>query len=195
MELEFDPDAHVYKHDGRVVPSVTGIISSLYDFRYVDPDTLSAAAEFGTAVHRACELRDLNTLDVESLSSPLVPYLAGWERFLSEMRVKVLQVEKQYLHRTMGYAGTIDRLLEIDGKHWLADIKAVSRLTPPVAIQLAGYQGMLAANNPEYAKAGRAAVQLRADGTYMFKTYSDPMDWPVFVSLLTLHSWRKKNAA
>ena len=33
------------------------------------------------------------------------------------------------------------------------------------------------------------AVQLKSDGTYTAKTYTDPTDWPVFASLLTLRNW------
>lgn len=194
MELEFDPENHVYKHEGAIVPSVTGIISSLYDFRYVDPDTLAAAAEFGTAVHVMCELYDLDNLNMQTLSPALLPYLAAWQRFLSETNATVLEVEKRYHHPLMGYAGTLDRLLLIDKKLVLTDIKTVSRLSPAVGIQLAGYQHLLVSNT-DYMYVERAAVQLRDDGTYRYQTYSDPADWPVFVSLLTLHSWRRKHAA
>lgn len=193
-ELEFDPEGHVYRHEGKVVPSVTQVIGSLYDFRYVDPATLAAAAEFGTAVHRLCELFDLDNLDMDSVSPALLPYLDAWRRFLAETRATVLEVEKRYCHSNMGYAGTIDRLLSIGRRPVLADIKAVSRLNPAVGIQLAGYQGLLAANTG-HVQVDRAAVQLCGDGTYRFMMYRDPMDWPVFVSLLTLNTWRKKHAA
>lgn len=194
MELEFEPDTHVYKVDGRVLPSVTGIISTLYDFRYVDPAVLQAAADFGTAVHRMCELYDQDNLDLDSLSPALLPYLKAWQRFLSETRATVLEVEKQYHHKTLGYAGTLDRLLRIDRKKVLTDIKTVSRLSPAVGIQLAGYEGLLI-HNCGREDVVRAAVQLRGDGTYRFQVYADPMEWPVFVSLITLQTWRRKYAA
>lgn len=194
MELEFEPDTHVYKAGGRVLPSVTSIIAELHDFRHVPAETLKAAAEFGTAAHRMCELYDQDNLDMQSVSPALLPYLTAWQRFLSETRATVLEVEKQYHHKTMYYAGTLDRLLLIDGQKVLADIKTVSRLSPVVGIQLAGYQGLLADNAGRF-DVVRAAVQLCGDGTYRFQTYTDAMDWPVFVSLLTLQTWRKKYAA
>jgi hypothetical protein len=194
MELEFEPEAHVYKVDGRVLPSVTGIISSLQDFRYVAPDVLHAAAEFGTAVHKLCELHDQDNLDMRSVSPALLPYLDAWKRFLSETGAVVLEVEKQYHHKMMGYAGTLDRVLLIKKKKVVTDIKSVSRLSPAVGVQLAAYQNLLSANSA-YVCNDRAAVQLRDDGTYRYQPYTDPTDWPVFVSLLTLHTWKKKYAA
>lgn len=194
MELDFEPDSHVYTFGGVVVPSVTGIISSLYDFRHVDTATLTAAADFGTAVHRACELHDLQNLDTESLSPPLLPYLSAWERFLAETNAAILEVEKRYHHAMMGYAGTLDRLLTINRRIVLVDIKTVSRLTPAVGVQLAAYQHLLSSNT-QHRAVDRAAVQLKADGSYRFQQFTDPMDWPVFVSLLTLNTWKRKHAA
>lgn len=194
MDLEFEPDSHVYTFGGEIVPSVTGIISGLYDFSFVDRATLSAAADFGTAVHRACELRDLQNLDMDSLAPPLVPYLAAWERFLAETNATILEVEKRYHHSMMGYAGTLDRVLEINRRIVLVDIKTVSRLTPAVGVQLAAYQHLLTSNTL-HRSVDRAAVQLKGDGTYSFRQFTDPTDWPVFVSLLTLNTWKRKHAA
>lgn len=193
-ELEFDPEGHVYRHEGRIVPSVTGIIAGLYDFRHVDPDTLSAAAEFGTAVHRLCELYDIDNLDMRSVSPALLPYLASWQRFLTETKAEVLEVEKRYHHKLLGYAGTLDRLLLINGRKVLVDIKTVSRLSPAVGVQLAGYEQLLS-ENTLHGPVRRAAVQLKDDGSYLYMQYLDPADWPVFVSLLTLSTWRRKYAA
>ncbi len=194
MELDFDPDTHVYKAEGVVIPSVTGIIAGLNDFRFVDPDVLHASAAFGTAVHRMCELYDQDNLDMDSLSPALLPYLTAWQRFLIETNALILEIEQRYFHKSLGYAGTLDRLLQINGRKVLVDIKTVSRLSPVVGIQLAAYQNLLAANT-EHVYVDRAAVRLLDDGTYRFQMYTDVTDWPVFVSLLTLHSWRRKHAA
>lgn len=191
ITLDFDPDTHIYKTGGVVLPSVTKVIAPMVDFRFVDPQVLQLAAEFGTAVHRLCELYDLDTLDMDSVSPALLPYLTAWKRFLAEMDVTVLEVEKRYYHKLLGYAGQLDRVLLVNGRKVLADIKTVSRLGPVVGIQLAGYQKLLVGNT-DHVYTDRAAVQLCADGTYRYQVYSDPTDWPVFVSLLSIHNWRKK---
>jgi hypothetical protein len=194
FDLDFDPDTHTYRAMNVVVPSVTQILAPMYDFKFVDPDVLQRAADFGTAVHKACELRDLKDLDEGSLHPALAPYLRAWERFLSEKRVNVLEVEKRYYDPSLGFAGTIDRLLEIDGAPVLADIKTVSKLHANVGIQLAAYERLINTNTT-FKRIKRAAVQLCPDGSYRYRTYHDAFDWPAFASLLTLHNWRIKNAA
>lgn len=194
IELNFDPDTHTYKVGNVVMPSVTTLLQPLYDFRFVNPETLQRAADFGTAVHRVCELYDLDDLVMDSVDRAISPYLRAWQQFLSEMSVKIIEVEKRYHHTALGYAGTLDRILLVNGRPSLTDIKTVSALSPAVGIQLAGYQGLLSANT-SYKTISRAAVQLCGDGSYKYRTYADAMDWPAFLSLLTLNNWRTKNAA
>lgn len=193
LDLDFDPDTHVYMAGGAVLPSVTQLLRPLYDFRFVDPEVLKAAGVFGTAVHRVCELFDLDDLVMDSVDDALMPYLDGWRLFLSETGAKVLQVEARY-HHSLGFAGTLDRVLAIKQDNVLADIKSVSKLSPVVGIQLAAYQALLA-ENTDYRTVKRSAVQLCPDGTYRYRLYRDPMDWPAFVSLKTLQNWRTKHAA
>lgn len=192
--LDFDPGDHVYSVGGVVLPSVTQILSSMYDFKFVDPEVLQRAAVFGTAVHRVCELHDLDDLVMDSVDAALLPYLQAWQRFLREKHVKVLEVEKRYHHRAMGFAGQLDRLLLVDHCKVTTDIKTVSTLHPAVGIQLAAYERLLLANT-DHQDTKRAAVQLCGDGTYRYRMYADPMDWPAFASLLTLKNWRQKYAA
>lgn len=192
--LSFDPDLHIYRTGGVVLPSVTQVLAEMYDFKFVKPEVLKAAGEFGTAVHLVCELFDKNDLEYSSLDTALLPYLTAWKRFLSETSASVLEIERRYHHKAMGFAGTIDRLLEIDGKKVLVDIKTVSSLSPVVGIQLGAYERLIL-DNTEYTGLSRAAVQLCANGTYKYRMYADPMDWAAFASLICLKNWRLKNAA
>lgn len=194
FELAFDPDTHSYTVDGVALPSVTQVLAPLYDFRYVDRDVLKAAADFGTAVHRMCELHDVDDLVEDSVDPALEPYLVAWQRFLRETRAEVLQVEQRYHHPLLRFAGTLDRLLKIDGAPVLVDIKTVSSLSAAVGVQLAAYEHLLAENTPHQG-VRRAAVRLCGDGTYRLKFFTDAMDWPTFASLLTLQNWRRKHAA
>ena len=60
--LTFDEASHTYRIDGQVVPGVTSVLKPLTDYSMVPPADLQAAADFGKAVHRACELDDLMDL-------------------------------------------------------------------------------------------------------------------------------------
>ena len=188
--LTFDEAAHVYRFNGVVVPGVTGILKPLIDFTGVPPAVLEAASAFGTAVHKACELWDLDELDEDQLDAALVPYLAGWKKFSSEHSVEWTGNEQRVYHPSMRYAGTLDRKGMVDGCMSYVDIKSSVGLYPSVGPQLAAYKAADA--GPPHSK--RYAVQLKADGEYVLKEYTDPSDWPLFCSLITLRNWCAKNS-
>jgi hypothetical protein len=188
--LTFDEASHTYRFGGHVVPGVTSILAPLTDFSKVPPAVLEAASQFGKAVHLACELDDELLLDEDQLDPALAPYLAAWRKFCEEHRVEWYEIELPVYHPTMRYAGTPDRIGMVDGQPSVVDIKTTAALYPSVGPQLAAYAE--AKNLGPRAK--RIAVQLKADGTYVAKTYTDPTDWPVFCSLLTLRNWCARNS-
>jgi hypothetical protein len=184
--LTFDEASHTYRFNGELVPGVTSILQPLSDFSFVDPDVLAAASAFGTAVHRACELDDLGELDEESLDDALVPYLSAWRRFCTDHAAEWTMVEGKVFHPSLRYAGTLDRYGKLQGKPWVVDIKTSTSLMPSVGPQLAAYKNAIPSVPP---LTGRMAVQLKADGNYVAKSYTDRSDWPLFCSLLTLRQW------
>ncbi len=187
--LTFDEASHTYYFGGQLVPGVTSILTPLTDFSRVPPAVLEAASNFGKAVHLACELDDLGTLDEASLDPALAPYLAAWRKFSDDHQVQWDLIEQPVYHATMRYAGTPDRFGLVNGVRTVVDIKSTAQLYPAVGPQLAAYAQ---AKMEPYAQ--RIAVQLKADGTYVPKTYKDPTDWPVFASLLTLRTWCKQHS-
>lgn len=187
--LTFDEASHTYRFNGNVVPGVTSILSPLTDFSRVPPHVLEAASNFGKAVHLACELDDLRTLDEHQLDPALVPYLEGWRKFSQDYAVEWESIEQPIYHSTMNYAGTPDRFGMVKGEFTVVDIKSTAQLYPSVGPQLSAY-----ANAEGHPFAKRLAVQLKADGTYVAKPYTDPTDWPVFASLLTLRNWCARNS-
>jgi hypothetical protein len=176
MGLAFHEPTHTYRLDGQVVPSVTSLLDKLAQFAGVREEILAAARERGTAVHRACHYLDENDLDEASVAEEVVGYLRAWARFKSE-------VERMAAHPTLRFAGTWDRVLRIGGDEFTADIKTGEPAWPQ-GMQLAAYNALRGAQT-----AKRATVHLRRDGTYRFREWHDPDDWPAFVSLVTLH-WK-----
>lgn len=185
----FDEATHTYRFNGNVVPGVTSVLAPLTDFSRVPPHVLKAASDFGTAVHLACELDDLSILDEDQLDPALMPYLDGWRKFSQDYAVEWECIEEPVYHATMNYAGTLDRFGKVKGEFTVVDIKSTAQLYPSVGPQLAAYAN---AKGHQFAK--RLAVQLKADGTYVAKPYTDPTDWPVFASLLTLRNWCARNS-
>jgi hypothetical protein len=187
--LTFDEATHTYRFGGNVVPGVTSILAPLTNFDRVPPHVLEAASNFGKAVHKACELDDLGELDEAALDPALVPYLQAWRKFSADHAVEWTVIEKPVYHPTMNYAGTPDRIGSVKGDLTVVDIKSTAQLYPSVGPQLSAY-----AHADGNAHAKRLAVQLKADGTYVAKPYTDPADFPVFASLLTLRNWCARNS-
>lgn len=190
--LTFDDPSHTYQWNGSVVPSVTQIISPLSDFSMVREDVMHAAQQFGTFVHRTCELYDLGQLDEAELDPQLQPYLSGWKRFCADAGTRWAEIEKPEFHLSHGYAGTADRKGEVFGGPAVVDIKTSVVLGPAVGLQLAAYKNLgFTAMQP---KTRRFAVQLREDGTYRAPEFKEQSDWPTFLSMLNIRNWANKHS-
>ncbi len=185
--LAFDEAAHRYTWNGEPVPGVTSVLAPLSDFSMVAPDLLQRASAFGRAVHLACEFDDRRELDEGQLDGALLPYVQAWRKFSREFEVEWTGIEHRLFHRTLRYAGTLDRAGTVRGRAAIVDIKTSTSLYAAVGPQLAAYARAFDPVTP--GSRLRMAVQLKSDGTYFAKEYTDPTDWPVFASLLTLRTW------
>lgn len=190
--LTFDEATHTYRFGGQVVPGVTSILAPLTGYDSVPASVLEAAANFGKAVHKACELDDLGELDEAALDPALVPYLQAWRQFSADHAVVWHEIEQPVYHPTLRYAGTPDRIGIVRGMDAVVDIKSTADLYPSVGPQLAAYANANRSRLSAHVMQ-RIAVQLKADGTYRKKTYTDTADFPVFCSLLTLRNWCQRN--
>jgi hypothetical protein len=189
--LNFDADAHEYSVGDAPVPGVTSVLTPLIDFSMVPKDVLARAQQLGTAVHRMTELHDMNDLDEDSLSDELLPYLTAWRRFRAETGFEPELIEQRFFHPVLRYAGTLDRTGFIGGRRAVLDIKKMMVLGPVVGCQLAAYQELCKVNGHEVKD--RYGLGLRKDGNYRLVAFKDPLDWSMFLSLLTMRNWRAKH--
>ncbi len=189
--LTFNEEQHEYRWNGVVVPSVTQILAPMVDYSVVPEARMKAAQELGSMVHKATELFDLGVLDEDDLDPILKPYLDAWKKFRSDVGFVPDTVEKQIYHPTLRYCGTSDRTGTIRGRKAVLDIKKMMALGPVIGLQLAAYQEM---HNLEGAGiVARYALSLRADGTYRLQEYTDSVDLPAFMSLLTIRNWKARH--
>jgi hypothetical protein len=183
-ELTFDADTHVYRYGGRVVPSVTQVLSILSDFSMADPERLEASADFGRNVHAAIDLDNRGELDEEALDGELLPYLNQWRLFLRESGFKVTASEQRIYHKALGYAGTCDTLVG-QKTSWVLDIKT-GGIPRTVGAQLAAYQHAL---DPRPRR--RLCLALKAN-SYSLRECKSLADFSLFQSCLNI--WRFQNA-
>ena len=121
MKIEFNTEKHEYKVGGIVVPSVTQMLESagFIDTRFFN----ESSATRGTYVHQSCEWLDNGELDEESLDPKLKGYIEGYKSFLEDTGAKVIANELRVYNKDLNYAGTLDKIIEMNGKRYLVDLK------------------------------------------------------------------------
>jgi hypothetical protein len=191
--LLFNEASHTYTADGVVIPSVTQILAPLNDLSFIKPDVLQYKRELGTAVHKATELYDQGELDEATVPAVVQPYLNGWIRLRAELSFEILGMEERVFHPAHRYAGTYDRLVLLDGKRCIWDLKT-GGMFPSYGPQTAAYKNAVEKASGKRVEA-RFTVELRDDGTYRLHEMTDPEDWPVFLGCLALHRFKNKHAA
>lgn len=194
MKITFDAQTHTYHINGIKVPHVTGIIeeAGLTDYSGIPADRLDIAREFGTAVHKACELYDRGILNESILDSKLKPYLDGWRKFLADTGFKPEIIEGVIGSEKYMFGAIIDRRGVLKEKITIVEIKSTYNLgVKATAIQTAG---QLIAHNENYKHekaTQRMAVLLKPDGNYTPHYFKQSNDMNVFLACLTVTNYRR----
>jgi hypothetical protein len=186
MKIDFNAEKHEYKINGKDVPSVTQVLSLAGEFKNINKEILSKAARFGTAVHKATELYDLGTLNLEKLDPALMPYLEAWKKFLVETNFKVRDIEYM-VGTSQGYAGTIDRIGYFNDELTILDIKSGSTLPRTTPLQLSAYAAAYNETHNDWIKQ-RISVHLKPL-KYSIKRYSNIADFTMFLNFLSVYKW------
>lgn len=128
-------------------PTVTQIIG------YFNPATEfmkdESALKFGSAVHEMTRLFDKKNLNESALNKnpktiPLIPYLNGWKKFLSDFVPAFFEdigIEERFYNDF--YSGGLDRYGLIQGKKMILDIKTGGIQKGACGLQLAAYSHLL----------------------------------------------------
>lgn len=187
--LTFDEPTHTYRVGGSLVPGVTQVLAPLARLAGIPDDVLEAKRRLGSQVHLACQLDDEDDLVEDSVPEAARGYLQAYRLFRRETGVVVVRNECRVYEPVLGYAGQLDRVLRIGAVQWLVDLKTSIATPLSAGPQTAAY--LRALNDP--AVTHRAALRLRADGTYRFDPLSGTDDASVFVACLTLHRFQEKH--
>jgi hypothetical protein len=189
MRIDFDELNHVYLVDGVKTPSVTQILKAE---GFIDTGKYaSGAASFGTAVHQMLEFYDQGELDDTALDDRLRPYQIAWMTFLGQTGYNVKEIEIR-LASALGYAGTIDRVLEKDGKLAICDIKSGSKVAYH-PLQVSAYSALYKEWNKLKTWPDRIVVYLNNEGKYNVEHCTDLTHYALWNSILSIHNWKKNN--
>jgi len=188
----FRARGHVYTHEGRVVPSVTQVLTlaGLDELAHVPRRCLARAGALGSAVHQACQFLDEDDLDLDSLDPEIVGYVLGWQRFKQEYDFTPIVIERRGIsvgERNYGFC--LDRIGIVGEHELLVEIKTGEKPLPSWAIQTAAYA------EAEEFDGARLTVHVAADGSYTLIPHADQGDFEVWHHALELAWWRLEHGA
>lgn len=190
--LQFEPVGHVYSVGGRRLPSVTGVLQALDTFENVPLAFLEAAREFGSHVHTAVHLFNIDELDHDTLDSALIPYLDGWCSFLRDTRAQVIESERRVHSKRLGVAGTLDSLMAWHDLPEVIDVKTGDAIPLSVGPQTAAYRELRLEEGDIKISKTRYCVHLLGAGKYKVHKLTDARDWHIFLSCLNVYRFAKR---
>lgn len=136
--VRFDERTHTYEYNGKVLRGVTPIVGWVFGKTYEGiPDAvLARAAEYGGAVHKACELYDTCGVMMSDYQNEVNAYAAMCEDAGLRHHVSEYLVSDE-----SDIASSIDKVFAPDGGEYpLGDLKCTSQLhTENVTLQLSIY--------------------------------------------------------
>jgi hypothetical protein len=154
-----------YTKNGKVYPSVTTILSILgsedlmhwanvmgFKHRYID-DITDAAKNYGTLAHSYVrKIVDPNAPTPIEITDSITKLkidklITQFNKLISSREFSTIATEKEMVSEKLGYGGTSDWIVKIDGVLTLVDFKTSSRVKPTMLFQLGGYSNLLAEND------------------------------------------------
>lgn len=171
-EFLFEEATHTYTLDGVVIPSVTEICAPITCGKYPPVGVVQQAAARGTRVHELCALYDMDAMPDE-IEAELVGYVKAWAAFCRDYKPVWTHIELPLygeIDPGQPFAGTLDRIGDIDGRTRVVDIKTAASLDRPAKValceQIAGYECLADLNGIDVSFGAGMGVQLFANGNY-----------------------------
>lgn len=165
----FDAMAHTYRIGNQWIPSLHQILNAA---GVIWNGEQSDALERGSLVHALCLQRDLGTLYVEYLISPVRGYVLAYQDFIRKMQPRYDVLEEPYFVQAFCCGTTVDRAGALHGPMVL-EIKTGSRARwhgLQLAIHVLGLDGRASSRR-------RLAVYLQEDGSFHLVEYPDLGDF------------------
>lgn len=125
LPFRFDPGTHRYiaLDTGEVLPSITQMLA---DTGWVDNEFYTAESRTrGTAVHILTADYDLGAIqEPGQVSSRYKSYLMAYVRAMAMLNPTIVDVEVPMVHPTYRFGGRPDRIVEMNGKRGVLEIKS-----------------------------------------------------------------------
>lgn len=130
--------------------------------------TRDAAGDVGTQVHNAIEEYAKSKINSQpepilSLTGHSLKMFQRFKQWAEDNKVTFLLSEQKLYSEKHWFAGTMDLLIEIDGRKYIADIKTAKDIYTSNYIQMAGYHIMLEEHGKCQDLAGYIVINLPKD--------------------------------
>jgi hypothetical protein len=135
--------------------------------------TSDEAKNRGTTVHSIVE----NYNQISIVEDCYKGYYDAFGQWIKDMNVTILENEKT-VYSDMGYAGTLDLLVEIGGKKTIVDVKTGKAIYPEAHLQVSAYQKAMGIDNG-------AILLLQPNGKYKYEQAND--EFTTFMACKTLY--------
>lgn len=144
------------------------------------------AREIGSALHEATQFLDESDLDWKTVEPVIMSRLHQYQKFLEEMKPKILAVEEDVVNEPYQYCGRLDRRLIINEREGILDIKGPGRF-PWQSVQVAMYAACF-----PFAMV-RWTLHL-SDDRYQLIEHRGRQDWSVAKAAMVIAAWRREHA-
>lgn len=146
-------DSRFYSNDGeKFFPSVTEILNTypkgfgfnewLKQVGNNAQQIVEKAAEQGSKIHAATEALNNElelTWDDKQYSREEWEMIMRYAEFWANVKPELVANELSLCSESLGYGGTLDRVVKINGENWLLDIKTSNYMHKIYELQLAAY--------------------------------------------------------
>ena len=153
-----------YDTNGEFVPSVTTILEAYpkdaHFFKWLkevgtDADAIrDEAGRRGSVVHQLTEQYDARKeVSLLNMDGNLQYKMLEWSmferyvEFSTRFKPEILMSEQNFVNSFLGFAGTLDRVIKMNGLTYLIDIKTSNVIHDSYWLQLAAYRELLLQNN------------------------------------------------
>lgn len=187
--LSFDEKTQLYRHNGIIVPRVTGMLE---EFGLSEDYTKDPwYRERGKAVHEACGLWATGDLWHAGTSKYIMGYVQSLDAFCAKYGFKIEHSELPLYSSIWRFAGRLDLKGKLDGRNTILDLK--TGVIPPSAdLQTAAYSILYRENFKENIER-RLVLRLNPDGSLpRHEEYTNhDHDERLFLSVVAV--WHRKH--
>ena len=177
LSLEYNPEIHEYKIDGKIVPSVTQLLP-FKKSDFVSEEDLEFARQEGLYIHDCIDVWNrTKTVQDETIVEPYLEFLSDAEKRFG----KLVASENQLGSSRLKFAGTPDLVFE----DAIVDIKRTFYDRKIHALQCSAY-GVLAKENKLIKKTKNNLIFVIDRDLRQFRTHSvfDAQAEQIFISLV-----------